>query len=219
MRKSPHAILATAAACLGLAFSLASAACAQSDENAAPQSRLQGQRDPKTGVFHPNNAVVPDAAAVSPLTGSFSVTLHITLKTAVPSGDKVGCSADILADDTTATGSTAYTEEVSALATVSGSTATCVMTIPFSWSFPTGTVEEILTGSYNAVIFNPSATVTAATFLTALLRQRLRRRHRHECLRDGSAHLQRQRHTVTYLLSAGTGRKGALLPFSPLPQP
>lgn len=166
MHKSPHAILATAAACLGLALSLSSAACAQSDETTAPQSRLQGHRDPKTGVFHPDNAVVPEAGAVSPLTGTFSVTLHITLKTAVPSGDKVGCSADILADETTATGATAYTEEVSALATVSGSTATCVMTIPFSWLFPTGAIQEFLTGGYTATIFNPSATISAATFLT-----------------------------------------------------
>jgi hypothetical protein len=162
MHKSPHAIMATAA-CLGLALSLSSAACAQSDETAVSQSPLHGHRDPKTGVFHPDNAVVPEPAAVSPITGTFSVTLHITLKTAVPSGDKVGCSADVLADDTTTSGDTSYTEEVSALATVSGSTATCVMTIPFSWLFPSGTVHEILTGSYSAMIFNPS---TAATFLT-----------------------------------------------------
>jgi hypothetical protein len=166
MQKSSLATLATAATCLGRALGLSSAAYAQSDETAAPQSRLHGQKDPKTGVFHPDNAVVPEAGTVSPLTGTFSVTLHITLKTAVPSGDKVGCTADVLADDTTTTGNTSFTEEVSAIATVSGSTATCVMTIPFSWVFPSGTVTEILTGSYTAMIFNPSATITTATFLT-----------------------------------------------------
>ena len=167
MHTFPKVILAAAAISLGLALSLPSAASAQSDETTAPKPRLQGYRDQRTGVFHPDNAVVPDAAAASPITGTFTVTLHITLKTAVATGDKVGCTAVVLATDETATAATSYTEEVSAFATVSGSTATCVMTIPFSWLFPaTGTVDEILSGSYSAVIFNPSATATSAVLLS-----------------------------------------------------
>lgn len=51
MHRFPHAILATAAICLGLALSLSSAAGAQSDETAAPQSRLHSYKDPKTRMF------------------------------------------------------------------------------------------------------------------------------------------------------------------------
>jgi hypothetical protein len=143
------------------------AAMAQSEEAPVRSNQVQGLKTPLTGTTHAVNAVVPEAV-VSPVTGTITVTLHITLKTAVPSGDKVACSASLLALYSGTAGATEYTETASAYATVSGATATCVLTIPHSWQFPavTATDVETLSGAYDAVIFNPTATGTVASVLS-----------------------------------------------------
>jgi hypothetical protein len=142
-------------------------AIAQSQEASPQSSRVQGYKNPLTGAFHPIDAFVPEAV-VSPIAGTITVTLHITLKTAVATGYKVACSGSVIALYSSAGGSTEYTETASAYATVSGTTATCVLTIPHSWQFPavTATDIETLSGGYDAVIFNPTATGAVASILS-----------------------------------------------------
>lgn len=121
-----------------------------------------GYQDSKTGAFQPALVNVPEAV-VAPIAGTMTITLHITLKTAVAAGYKVGCYADVSAIYSAAAGTTDYSELSYAYATVSGSTATCVISIPHSWQFPapvTGDVEELV-GTYTAAIVNPAATTTA----------------------------------------------------------
>lgn len=132
---------------------------ASSDGIIPKHHQVLGYQDPVTGVFHPVPLAVPDAT-VPPIAGTITLTLHITLHTAVPSGDKVACSSDILSSYESTTGVTTYDEYGSAFATVSGSTATCVVKIPYSWQFPAVTTTDIetLTGSYTAEIVNPTAT-------------------------------------------------------------
>jgi len=131
---------------------------ASSEENARQHRQVLGYQDQTTGVFHPLPDAIPDAT-IPPVAGTITLTLHITLKTAVPSGDKVACSSQLLASYSSATTAHTYSESGSALATVSGSTATCTVAIPYSWQFPavTTTDVEILSGSYVAEIINPSA--------------------------------------------------------------
>ncbi len=125
MRKFPKAIVASATLSLGLALSLPVTARAQSNVTNA---------------------------------GTFTVTLNITLKTPLGRGDKVGCSASILftGDPNPFSGgggqSATYDEEASADASVSGSTATCVLTIPFSWLLPPQPGFNSGSGNYTATI-------------------------------------------------------------------
>ena len=130
-----------------------------SSEERLPQHRqVFGYQDPATGAFHPLPLAVPDAT-VPPVAGTITLTLHITLKTAVPTGGKVACSSDLLASYSSVTGATTYEESGSAYATVSGATATCIVKIPYSWQFPAVTTTDIesLTGSYTAELVNPSS--------------------------------------------------------------
>jgi hypothetical protein len=135
-------------------------------ETGAPRRLVLGYQDAQTGQFHPLNRVVPEAT-VAPITGTITVTLHITLKTAVASGDKVLCTAALAATYVSAAGVVGYNESASSIATVSGSTATCTISIPHSWQFPalSATDIESLTGDYTAEIFNPNGTTVAQLLL------------------------------------------------------
>jgi hypothetical protein len=140
---------------------------ASGQEDTAQKHMVLGYQDTRTGQFHPLNRVVPEAT-VAPITGTITVTLHITLKTAVASGEKVLCTIVLLASYSSTTGVVAYTESGSSYASVSGSTATCVVAIPHSWQFPavTSTDVEGLSGSYSAEIVNPTATTSTLPLLT-----------------------------------------------------
>ena len=164
MRRFPFATLTAVAVSLSLLPLGPVPAAGQ--ESAANQHLVLGYRDTQTGQFHPVNRVVPEAT-VAPITGTITVKLHITLKTPMATGDKVVCTAEVLASYIAAAGSTIYTETDSSLATVSGTTATCTLSIPHSWQFPavTSTDIENLEGSYSAEIVNPNATTTAQLFL------------------------------------------------------
>lgn len=133
------------------------------------QKPVLGYQDPQTGVFHRLSTVVPEAVT-APITGTITVTLHIMLKTAVPSGGKVACTAIVLASYSSAAGTTYYDEIAEDFATVSGTTATCVVSIPHSWQFPAPSTSDVesLTGSYSAEIINPAATTNT---LVPLLRE------------------------------------------------
>jgi hypothetical protein len=116
-----------------------------------------GYQDPRTGVFHQRSTLTPDAVA-APVAGTITLTLHITLKTALATGAKVACTGIVTASSTATTGTTVYDEVASAFATVSGTAATCVVTIPHSWQMPSTSVLETLNGQYSAEIVNPTST-------------------------------------------------------------
>ncbi len=155
-------VVASASALMALSLMQTGHVSAAGQE-AVPSHRqpVLGYQDPKTGIFHQLSTVVPEAV-VAPVTGTLTLTLHITLKTALASGSKVACTSVVTASYTSATGSTFYDESAEAFASVSGSTATCVVAIPHSWQFPApvSTDIETLTGSYTAEIVNPAATTT-----------------------------------------------------------
>jgi hypothetical protein len=63
-------------------------------------------------------------------TGKFVVNFTITISSAVPTGDTIACDVDVIVID--AAGD--LTDDLSVAATRSGSTATCSVTLPYSWA-------------------------------------------------------------------------------------
>jgi hypothetical protein len=88
--------------------------------------------------------------------GRLNFAITITLSTAVPSGDSVLCSADASVSDPT---NSTNSEHFEALATVSGSTATCNLTIPYEWLLSTPGSDSISATYGVSIVSTTSATV------------------------------------------------------------
>lgn len=172
MRKQSIALVAAIA--LG---ALGGSAIAHAQTANAPfQKKVFGFQDSR-GNFHPLGHSVDlseNPAATTTYSGTIEVTVTVTLKTALPSGDKVACSvgATAISDSETTGANVAYDESATSLATVSGSTATCKVNIPYSWVLltPSTTVIDSLDGSLDVIMFSPTAT-TITTELEDLARE------------------------------------------------
>jgi hypothetical protein len=100
------------------------------------------------------------AAVTTPTTGTFVAKFTIKLVSAVPSGSEVECVLDADTEDindSTYTVNNSIAESASGKATVSGSTATCTATLPYSWYllYPTTDTVEL---TYQLYILSPTAT-------------------------------------------------------------
>lgn len=129
------------------------------------QKKVFGFQDSR-GNFRPLGShfdpLADPTTATTTYSGTIEVTVTVTLKTALPKGDSVACSVDAIASsesETTAT-TLAYDEDATSLATVSGSTATCKVNIPYSWVLltPSTTVLDSLEGSLDVIMYSPTAT-------------------------------------------------------------
>lgn len=94
--------------------------------------------------------------------GTVQVTLTIELFSAVPTGDTVICSASLETVEVIIgppTSSEVFTETSSSPAVISGSTATCTVTIPYLWTLanPSGDTMAI---TYTAGIYPTGATLS-----------------------------------------------------------
>lgn len=100
-------------------------------------------------------AAVSLAHAASPTIygGRYTVDITITLTTAVPSGGGVFCEANVIDIDAGSTN----TEAAFAQATVSGSTATCSLSMPYYWELSDPSADTISV-SYEVAI-TPTTTV------------------------------------------------------------
>jgi hypothetical protein len=155
-----------AALTLGVVLAGTVSAFAQADESSS-HKKVLGYQDPETGVFRPVEYLIPEAT-ITPTTGTIQLTITITLKTAVPTGGSVLCSTGIAASSTSLTTGTGvtYSESSTSAAKVTGTTATCTVTTPYSWVLPpaSSTTVDSLTGSYTVSILPaPSTTITIAT--------------------------------------------------------
>lgn len=109
---------------------------------------ILGYLDPHTGAFRPVPQAVESSitedAAVSPTTGTITLTLTITLKTTGLT--TITCSAEVsIFDGTTSPRSFLESESVAATGTVT--TRTCKITIPYSWSLATAS-SDMMSTSY-----------------------------------------------------------------------
>lgn len=126
------------------------------------------------GHFDPSSDVT---TATTTYSGTIEVTVTITLKKALPKGDSVACNVDATASSVSETSAAnlAYDESATSLATVSGSTATCKVNIPFPWVLltPSTTVVSSLDGGLEVIMYSPTAT-TITTELQDLVREHSR---------------------------------------------
>lgn len=156
-----------ASALAGLALMAGFAAYGQST---TPQSgRSYGYVDLKTGVFHPGKSEADTNTVTTPVfqhyTGSieaeFSITIAPNTLAKMPTGSSIVCTLDIEA----IVGGVSYTEVDSTIATISGDTATCTVTLPYNWLGETGeaTSDYYFYGDYKITAINASATTEALT--------------------------------------------------------
>ncbi len=118
-----------------LCFFLAAPAWGQTAASPAKPGIL-GYLDPHTGAFRPVPQVVPDGEeppTSTVFTGTVTLTITVTLKTTAIT--TVTCSGNVLTEDAATTISpTIYEESNSVTASGSGTTRTCKISIPYSWS-------------------------------------------------------------------------------------
>ena len=129
---------------------------------------VRGIMDPTTGVFTPTPPAVADedaaAAAIIPTTGKLVVAFTIKLVTPVPTGGSLFCIVIAAVSDVSTTFqlNNQISEEATTKATVSGGTATCTVTIPYSWNL-TNAAKDTVDLQYDLEMAGP---VTSPGFLT-----------------------------------------------------
>jgi hypothetical protein len=105
---------------------------------------ILGFLDPKTGAFRvlPNpDADDSDASPPAATTGKFVFSFTITVSSSISASAKIGCSATTTLIDVST--SNFFEEEAAVLATRSGSTATCTVTIPYSWNLKSASSDKV----------------------------------------------------------------------------
>jgi hypothetical protein len=114
---------------------------------------ILGYLDPTTGTFRmlPSPETENTEAPLTVTTGKFVISYTITISSALASTAKIACIATAsLADATTGN---FITEEAGVLATKSGTTATCTVTIPYSWNLGSPSSDKVtLTYSIQAPV-------------------------------------------------------------------
>ena len=119
--------------------------------NSPAKPGILGYLDPQTGAFRPLPAVAeesPDAPAAVTFTGTITVTLTVTVKSTGLT--TYFCSANSSVVDAATTAPRFYTESNTVAATGSGTTRTCIMTIPYAWSLASQS-SDTMTTSYSVV--------------------------------------------------------------------
>lgn len=124
---------------------------------------IPGYLDPLTGGFHPSRTIPdPDAAAkLTTYTGTLEFQFVIKVASVVPSGHEILCSATADLVDISTTpggGENVIDEEASVVAKQTGTSATCTVLIPYSWSLINGPLDTV--GLSYSVEIIPTSTTT-----------------------------------------------------------
>jgi hypothetical protein len=108
---------------------------------------IVGTLNPQTGTFKPliKPTVIEDLEvaplATTPTTGKFVANFTISVKSTIPSADVIACTLEASVADIT---SGHIAEETASVAAVrSGSSATCSVTIPYSWILTSPTLDMV----------------------------------------------------------------------------
>ena len=119
--------------------------------NGPSKPGILGYLDPHTGAFRPVPSAAeegPDAAALTTFTGTITVTLTITLKTTGLTN--ITCTEEVSVVDALTTSPRILVEGNSVLATGTGTTRTCKLSIPYSWGLTTQSSDNMTT-TYSVV--------------------------------------------------------------------
>lgn len=106
---------------------------------------IRGYPDPRTGIFHSMPHPDLQAADVPPPTtfgGKFVFNFTITVSSTLASTAKIGCEVTASLEDAASLNS--ILETASVVATLSGSTASCTVTVPYSWNLSSSTSDAPL---------------------------------------------------------------------------
>ncbi len=105
-------------------------------QNAQSTKPEFGYMDRKTGMFHSLSRPLPDAEApaITPTTGKFVFNVTITVSSALPASAVITCVVSGGVADLT---SGEFSNVAGIAAKRSGNTATCTVTIPYSWDLAT----------------------------------------------------------------------------------
>jgi hypothetical protein len=128
--------------------------------NNAARPGILGYLDPKTGAFRPVPTAtddIVDPATFTTFTGTVTVTLTLTVKTT--SLTAFSCTIDVSVEDNLTGGGRSYTEGGTASATGTGTTRTCKVTIPYSWSLATHATDSMSTTYF---VFGTGTSTTGA---------------------------------------------------------
>ena len=138
--------------CYCVFVSAASGQTAQSTANPG----VLGYLDPRTGAFRPVPPVAEEsldaAAALAPFGGTITLTITITLKTT--SLTSITCVEEVTVFDGT-TAPRIFAESNTVAATGTGTTRTCKLSIPYSWTLTTPTSDNMTT---NYSVFGSTGT-------------------------------------------------------------
>src|ERR1700722_6161345 len=107
-----------------------------------------GYLDPQTGTFRLLPAVDDsvEPPATTTFTGTITLTITVTVKTAGLTN--IACTSSVGVEDGLTTGSVrSFAESDTVLATGSGSTRTCKLSIPYSWALATQS-SDTMTNDY-----------------------------------------------------------------------
>jgi len=105
---------------------------------------IRGYLDPRTGIFHSIPHLVQDAADVPPpatFGGKFVFNFTITVSSTLASTAKIFCEATATTEDIAT--ANIILETAAVTATRSGSTATCTVTIPYSWNLSSASSDKV----------------------------------------------------------------------------
>jgi hypothetical protein len=127
------------------------------------QQGILGYLDARTGAFRPVPQHPVDADSVGPeatviYTGRFVYSFTITLSSTIPKGDVIECYGRAYTYDNTR--ETELSEEGASYATVNGTTATCTVTLTYSWPLASPGADPVNL-SYIIGVFNPGASIDA----------------------------------------------------------
>jgi hypothetical protein len=116
-------------------------------QNAIPNRAIRGYLDPRTGIFHsiPHPDTLDEAApppATTIFTGSIVMNFTITVSTVFASTTPIACIGEAGLLDA---GSTNNILEVggSTVTRGTGTTVTCSVTIPYSWSLASASTDKV----------------------------------------------------------------------------
>lgn len=124
---------------------------------------IRGYLDPHTGIFHSMPHLAQDAADVPPpaaFGGKFVFNFTITVASSLASTAKIICQAAATTDDVASTNLILETAAVTA--TRSGSTATCTVTIPYSWNLSSASSDRVSL-TYQIIAGVPTSATPLAT--------------------------------------------------------
>jgi hypothetical protein len=114
--------------------------------NSSAKPGILGYLDPNTGAFRPVPASDETADALTTFGGTITVSFTITLKSTGLTN--VSCTIEVSVLDALTTTPRSYGESATAAATGSGTTRTCKITLPYSWSLATQANDNMTTSYF-----------------------------------------------------------------------